>query len=192
MTDCETDLTRLLVEIAHRQSRRACQSSRIGTADAMLRAAKTSKINMRGGCFSADEGSRSARRFWRDCCAKYVIPKVGRDSEIARHRMAMMTKMLEPEAAQPRPFAKLPTVHGIVNQEIRDISGNQAGCGSTGNLGIPKTRETKEEDRKAGDADPNRRSNEVVWMRVVHAMEIPDDGDLMVDETMHQIFDERP
>jgi hypothetical protein len=104
----------------------------------------------------------------------------------------MMTKIAEPVAAHPRPLAKFPTVHGIVNQKIRYISDNQAACGSAGNLDIPKEREKKKEARKADDAYPDRRSNEVVWMRVVHPMELPNDSYLMVDETMQQIFNKRP
>ena len=104
----------------------------------------------------------------------------------------MMTKMPEPVVAHPRPFAKLPTMHRIVNQKIRYVPDNQAACGSAGNLDIPKEREKRKEGRKADDAYPNRRSKEVVWMRVVHPMELPNDNYLMVDKTMQQIFNERP
>jgi hypothetical protein len=153
---------------------------------------RTSTIGMCGGYFNAHDRCRSARSFRRDCGTKCEIPKVGRDSKVTRHRMAMMTKMSEPEAAQPRPLAKLPTVHGIVNQEIRHISDNQAARGSAGNLDIPKERETKKQGRKADDAYPNRRSNEVAWTRMMHVMELPNDSYLMVHETMQQIFNKRP
>ena len=96
----------------------------------------------------------------------------------------MMTKMSEPVAAHPRPLAKLPAMHGIVNQKIRHISEHQTACGSAGNLDVPKEREQRKEGGKANDACPNRRSYEVVWTRVVHPMEIPNDSYLMVDETM--------
>ena len=59
----------------------------------------------------------------------------------------MMTKMPEPVVAHPRPFAKLPTVHGIVNQKIRYVPDNQAACGSAGNLDIPKEREKRAPSR---------------------------------------------
>src|SRR3979490_306463 len=103
---------------------------------------------MCGGYFSAHDRSWSARPFWRNCSTKCEIPKIGRDSKVTRHRMAMMTQMSEPEAAHPRPLAKLPTVHGIVNQELRYISDNQAACCSAGNLDIPKQREKKRKEEK--------------------------------------------
>jgi hypothetical protein len=64
----------------------------------------------------------------------------------------MMTEMPEPVAAHQRPFAKLPTVHGIVNQEVRYISDNQSACRSEGNLDVPKQCEEGQEERKADDA----------------------------------------
>jgi hypothetical protein len=106
--------------------------------------------------------------------------------------MTMMTKMPEPVAAHQRRFAKLPTVHGIVNQKIRYISDDQAACGSKGNLDVPKQCEEGQEKRKADDAYPHRRSIEIIWVRVVPPMEVPDDSYLMVDETMQQIFSKRP
>jgi len=104
----------------------------------------------------------------------------------------MMTKMPKPVAAQPRLLIKLPTMHGIVNQEIRNVSGNQAACRPAGNLDVPKEREKEKERTKAGGAYPNRRPNEITWTGVVHPMEVPEDWYLMVDETMHEIFSERP
>jgi hypothetical protein len=106
--------------------------------------------------------------------------------------MAVMTKMPESVVAQPRPFSKLPTVHGIVNQKIRYVPDHQAAGGSEGNFDIPEQRKKRKDESKADDAYPNRRANEVVRMRVVHAMELPRDSYLMVDKTMQQIFDKRP
>ena len=83
-------------------------------------------------------------------------------------------------------------MHGIVHQEIRQIPDNQAACDSAGNLDIPEQRENSKDGRESDDAYPDRRSNEVVWMRVVHPMKLPNDGHLVVDKTMQQIFNERP
>jgi hypothetical protein len=138
-------------------------------------------------------GSRLARAPpWPNSCTKYKIPKARRHSEVTRHRVTMMTEMSEPKAAQPRLLCKLPTVHGIVNQEIPNVSGNQAACGSACNLDVPNEREKEKEGRKDDDADPNRRPNELARTRVVHPMELPKDGCFMVDEAMHQILGERP
>lgn len=103
-----------------------------------------------------------------------------------------MTKVAEPEIAHPRLLIKLPTVHGIVDQEIRHISDNQAARRSSGNLDAPKEGEKEKEGTEADDADPNRCANEVSGTRVVHSMEVPEDRYLMVDEAVHQIFDEGP
>ena len=104
----------------------------------------------------------------------------------------MMTKMPKPVAAQPRLLIKLPTMHGIVNQEIRNVSDNQAACRPAGNLDVAKEREKEKEGTKADGAYPNRRPNEITSTGVVHPMEVPEDWSLMVDETMHKIFSERP
>jgi len=69
----------------------------------------------------------------------------------------------ESMAAQPRLLSKLPTVRGIVNQKIRNVSDDQAACRSASNLDVPKEREKEKEGRKADDAYPNRRPNEVTW-----------------------------
>ena len=104
----------------------------------------------------------------------------------------MMTEMSEPKATQPRLLGKLPTVHGIVNQKIPNVSGNQAACGSACNLDVPNEREKEKQGRKDDDADPNRRPNEVTRTRVVHPMELPKDRCFMVDETVHQILGKCP
>jgi len=46
-----------------------------------------------------------------------------------------------PELAGPRLLSKLPTLRGIVNQKIRDLSDDQAACRSASNLDVPKERE---------------------------------------------------
>jgi hypothetical protein len=55
-------------------------------------------------------------------------------------------------AGQLRLLSKLPTLRGIVNQKIRDLSDDQAACRSASNLDVPKEREKKKEARKADDA----------------------------------------
>ena len=104
----------------------------------------------------------------------------------------MMTKMPEPVGAHPRPFAKLPTMHSVVNQKVRDIPDNQAARGSASNIDTPKGCEQRKEERKADDADPNRRSIEAAWVRVMHLMELFDESYLVVEETMQQVFRKRP
>ena len=46
----------------------------------------------------------------------------------------------------------LPTLRGIVNQKIRDVSDDEAACRLASNLDVPKEREKKKEARKADDA----------------------------------------
>jgi hypothetical protein len=152
----------------------------------------TSEIKRRGVSFGVRDKSRPACPFRQNYSAKCKIPKTRRYSKVTRYGIAMMTEMPEPVAAHPRPFAKVPTVHRIVNQKVRYVSDDQPACGSEGNFDVPKQCEEGQEERKAGDADPNRRSIEVAWARVVHPMEFPDDSYLMVDETMQEIFNERP
>src|SRR5579871_5407431 len=84
------------------------------------------------------------------------IPNAGRNAKIARHRVTMMTKMPQSMAAQPGFLRKLPAMHGIVNQEVPDISGDQAARRSQRNLEVPEARENEKEHNKAGDADPDR------------------------------------
>jgi hypothetical protein len=54
--------------------------------------------------------------------------------------------------SQPRLLSKLPTVRGIVNQKIQNVSDDQAACRSASNLDVPKEREKEKEGRKADDA----------------------------------------
>jgi len=124
--------------------------------------------------------------------SKYQIPNARRHSEVTRHRVTMMTKMSEPMAAQPRLLIKLPMMHGIVDHKIRNVSENHAARRSAGDLHVPKPREKEKKRRKNDDAHPNRRPYEVTWTRVVHPMELLQARYLMVDETMRQIFRERP
>lgn len=123
--------------------------------------------------------------FWYNRSTKYDIPNTRRHSKVSRQWVTMMMKMSEPMAAHPRLLIKSPTVNGIVNQKIRHIPDNQAACRSASNLEVPKEREKEKDGRKAEDAYPNRRSNEVTRTRVVHPMELPKNWYLMVDETMH-------
>ena len=129
--------------------------------------------------------SGRVRPFWYNRSTKYEIPNARRHSKVTRHWVVMMTKMTEPMATHPRLLIKLPSVDGIVYQEVRNISDNQAACRSASNLDVPREREKEKEGRKADAAYPNRRSNEVTWTRVVHPVELPKDRYLMVDETMH-------
>src|ERR1700758_4158705 len=136
--------------------------------------------------------SARARPSCHNRSTEYEIPNARRPSKVTRHGVMMMTKMSEPMAAQPRLLIKLPMVHGIVHQKIRHVSDDQPACRSASNLDIPKEREKEKEGRKADYADPNWRSNVVTRTRMVHPMELPKNRHLVVDETMHQIFSERP
>jgi hypothetical protein len=83
---------------------------------------------------------------------KYEIPNACRYSKVTRQRVMMLTKMSESMAGQLRLLSKLPTLRGIVNQKIRDVSDDQAACRLASNLDVPKERDKKKEARKADDA----------------------------------------
>jgi hypothetical protein len=96
------------------------------------------------------------RRPWHNRSTEHEIPDARRYAKITRHGVAMVTKMPQSVAAQPGFIGQLPTVHGIVNQQIRNVPDDQAACRSAGNLDVPKAREKEKEARKTDDAYPNR------------------------------------
>ena len=75
-------------------------------------------------------------------------------------------------------------MHGVVDQEIRHISGNQAAGHSTRYLEVEKARASGKEQRKTDDAYPDRRSNSIMWTRMVHPMEVLEKSYFMVDEAI--------
>ena len=118
------------------------------------------------------------RASWRNRRTEYEIPNARRYAKVARHWVVMVTKMAEPMVAQPGFLGKLPAVHGIVNQQIQNVPHDYTACRSAGDLDIPKPRDKKKEEGKAGDAYPDRRSDEVTWMGVVHQMKFLQAGTL--------------
>jgi hypothetical protein len=52
------------------------------------------------------------------------------------------------ELAGPRLLGKLPTLRGIVNQKMRDLSDDQAACRSASHLDVPKGREKEKMEEK--------------------------------------------
>jgi hypothetical protein len=82
------------------------------------------------GCSPCARASRHNRS------SEYEIPNARRYAEVARHRVTMMAKMSQSMAAQARCLGKLPTMHGIVNQEIRNVSEDHAARCSAGQVTI--------------------------------------------------------
>ena len=60
----------------------------------------------------------------------------------------MLTKMSEFMAGQSRLLSKLPTVRGVVNQKIRDLSDDQTACRSASHLDAPREREKQRKEEK--------------------------------------------
>ncbi len=109
------------------------------------------------------------RASWHNRGTEYEIPKARRYAKVARHRVAMVTKMAEPMVAQPGFRGKLPAVHGIVNQQRRNVPHDHTACRSAGNLDIPKARDKKKKEEKQATltqiGDPMRQHGSVWCIR---------------------------